>query len=240
MSRGRRIRRILLFLLVSFGPWAALRVPAVQDALLRFVETARGSGAAGVAMFVAGVVLGSALMLPFVLLTAFAGFIFGFAAGLPIALVGVVLGASLAFTIGRLAGRRLLAAWSAESPFGRTIEALMDEEGARVALLMRFTPFVPQNMMSYLFGATSLSASRFGLTTLLGLLPVTGLNVYLGSLVESAIVVLRGGVFPGGNVRAIAAVVGLAIAATTVLTTARMAKRQMEKIMREHRERAAT
>ena len=115
----------------------------------------------------------------------------------------------------------------------------MTEEGARVALLVRFTPFVPQNVMSYVFGATSLTVPRFALTTVLGLLPVTALNVYLGSLVESAIVVLRGGVFPGGNARAALAVAGLCIAGATVFTTARMAKRQMARITREHRERTA-
>ncbi len=122
------------------------------------------------------------LLLPGVLFTTGAGFVFGVAEGTVLVVLGTTLGSLLAFALGRrLLGRRARR-WLCRH--GR-LALLGDElagQGWRAVLLTRLIPFFPSKLANYLFGVLPFSVRDFGLGTLVGIIPYSLHNVYLGSL----------------------------------------------------------
>ncbi len=132
--------------------------------------------------------------LPSLPLDAAAGVAFGPWLGTLYAALGALAGALAAFGVARLLGRELV-----ERVAGGHINfcrACSDRLLARVVFLSRLLPFVSFDVISYGAGLTNMSATRFGLATFFGMLPVTFAAVYFGSLIafSRATVLLIGAV----------------------------------------------
>jgi uncharacterized membrane protein YdjX (TVP38/TMEM64 family) len=147
--------------------------------LLRWIDTA---GLFGVLLFVLVYILAAVLMLPGVILTLAAGFLYGVIQGTVVVSVASTLGAGCAFLIGRYLARD----WVKRRMAGREALQAMDEavgrEGWKIVLLTRMSPAFPFNLINYAYGLTGVSFPKYFGATWLGMLPGTVLFVYLGSL----------------------------------------------------------
>jgi uncharacterized membrane protein YdjX (TVP38/TMEM64 family) len=168
----------------------ALDLDAQVIALLEWVD-ARGAAAA--LWFVALMALAVLLLLPGVLLTTGAGFVFGVVEGTTYVVVGTTLGACAAFLLARaLAGERADALLSRQ-PGLSTLRRGLALADARTVLLTRLVPFFPGKLSNYLFGLSAVRLRGFCAATLVGLIPFSLHNVYLGSLASSLLTLERSG-----------------------------------------------
>ncbi len=130
-------------------------------------------------LVMAGVVV---LMLPGVLFTTGAGFVFGVVEGTFYVVTGTTLGAALAFLIARyLFGQRARAFVTAHARL-RLVSDELTPHGWKIVLLTRLIPFFPSKVSNYFFGLTPFSLRGFIGGSLVGFVPFSILNVYLGSI----------------------------------------------------------
>jgi uncharacterized membrane protein YdjX (TVP38/TMEM64 family) len=123
------------------------------------------------------------LVLPGVLFTTGAGFVFGVVRGSIYVVTGTTLGAILAFLIARhLFGPRARRFIMARSKL-RVVSEELAPHGFRIVLLTRLIPFFPSKISNYVFGLTPFSLRGYAAGSLLGFIPFSVHNVYLGSIV---------------------------------------------------------
>ena len=112
---------------------------------------------------------------PTELVTAAAGFVYGFWLALPL-----LLAYWLAERFGRPLARRLVGTKRLERA-----EELMEMGGAATLLALRLIPLIPYNAICYAAGITRVPLGRYSWTTVVGITPLTALVAYLGSRLES-------------------------------------------------------
>jgi len=122
------------------------------------------------------------MLLPGILFTTGAGFVFGLVEGTIYVVFGTTLGAMLAFMIARhLFGER-----ATRFVLGHARLKLVSEEltsqSWKIVMLTRLVPFFPFKLSNYFFGLTSFSLRGFTGGTFLGIIPFSLHNVYLGSI----------------------------------------------------------
>jgi uncharacterized membrane protein YdjX (TVP38/TMEM64 family) len=148
--------------------------------LLHWVE-ARGAWAPLLFVLVMAVVV--VLLLPGVLLTTGAGFVFGVFQGTLYVVSGTLLGAVASFLI----ARHLFSERTGRFMRERSRLRLLGEEAVphawKVVLLTRLIPFFPSKLANYIFGLTPFSLRAYVAGSLIGFVPYSLHNVYLGSLV---------------------------------------------------------
>ena len=132
------------------------------------------------------------LLLPGIFLTTGAGFVFGVVEGTVLVVVGTAFGASLAFLIARyLLGKR-----ASGFIVGRSSLKVVSDEMARhdlkVVMLTRLIPLFPGKLSNYFFGLTKFSFKGFVLGSVIGLIPFSLHNVYLGSIAADLASLSRG------------------------------------------------
>lgn len=143
----------------------------------------RSLGTAGVALLLGLMVAHAVIFYPSEIVTATAGYIYGFAPALGLVLGGWLLTALLSYALGRTVGGPLL-----RSLLGRRFAKLeQGVAGGGVSLLLagRLIPVVPFALLGYAAGATRVSLWRFSWTTVVGYLPLTAFVAYLGSNARS-------------------------------------------------------
>lgn len=148
-------------------------------ALLQWIEQQEAVAAVLFVLIMALVVV---LLLPGLFFTTGAGFVFGVVAGTFYVVLGTTLGAALAFLLARYCfGRR-----AADFVLARNRLHLLDREigshGFAIVLFTRLIPFFPSKITNYFFGLTSISFSRYLAASLLGFIPFSLHNVYLGAI----------------------------------------------------------
>jgi uncharacterized membrane protein YdjX (TVP38/TMEM64 family) len=163
----------LLALLIYLG---------VQDQLLHLLKWFDAQGAWAPLLFILIMAAVVVLVLPGVLLTTGAGFVFGVVEGTLYVVTGTTLGATLAFLIARyLFGQR-----ARKFIMHRTHLRLVSEEltphGWKIVLLIRLIPFFPSKISNYFFGLTPFSLRGYVGGSLLGFTPFSIHSVYLGSI----------------------------------------------------------
>jgi uncharacterized membrane protein YdjX (TVP38/TMEM64 family) len=122
------------------------------------------------------------LLLPGVLFTTGAGFVFGVVEGSLYVIVGTTLGATLAFLIARhLFGQRARQFVMARSRL-HVVSKELTPHGWKIVLLTRLIPFFPSKISNYFFGLTPFSLRGYVGGSLLGFIPFSVHSVYLGSI----------------------------------------------------------
>lgn len=122
------------------------------------------------------------LVFPGVLFTTGAGFVFGVVEGSIVVVLGTTLGAVLAFLIARyLFGQRARSFVMARAKL-QVVSEELTPHGWKIVLLTRLIPFFPGKISNYFFGLTQFSLSGFIGGSLLGFIPYSVHNVYLGSI----------------------------------------------------------
>lgn len=175
------------------APAVLLQFAAVRNALVGLAVMMQRGDARGLALYVGVYVTAVSLGGPFALFTTLAGFAFGPVKGLLLALPTASLAATAAFGVGRLLGRTRLGATLRENPRYPSLALVLGADGLRIATLLRLSPLMPQNLLTFFMALTPLRARDHTLATLVGLAPVTLMQVVLGSLVRDAATLVAGG-----------------------------------------------
>lgn len=147
--------------------------------LLRWVDA---TGAWAPLLFILIMAAVVVFLLPGVLLTTGAGLVFGVVEGSIYVVVGTTLGATMAFLIARyLFGQRARSFVLARAKL-RLLSDELSPQGWKIVLLTRLIPFFPSKVSNYFFGLTPFSLRGFVAGSLLGFIPFSVHNVYLGSI----------------------------------------------------------
>ncbi|MCG6658830.1 TVP38/TMEM64 family protein [Halomonas campisalis] len=165
--------------------WLVLRQLGMPDSLSpeALSQWLNSRGALGplllLGLMVMTVVVGPLPTLP---ITAAAGLAFGILPGALLAVSGSLAGALIAFFLARLLGRDLLRERFRDNP-------LFGAQGSQrllfvTVLLTRLIPIFSFALISYAAGVTAISAWRFALASVIGMLPMTLVFASLGQAFE--------------------------------------------------------
>ena len=147
--------------------------------LLRWVEA---QGFWGPVMFIIVMALVIVFLLPGVLFTTGAGFVFGVMEGTLYVVLGSTMGAAMACMFARpFCGRRAADFVRSQAKLNLVSQELTPN-GWKIVLLTRLIPFFPSKLSNYFFGLTKFSFQGYVVGTLIGFIPFSLHNVYLGSL----------------------------------------------------------
>ena len=150
--------------------------------VLQLLEWLDAQGAWGPLLFILVMMLVVVLLLPGVMFTTGAGFVFGVVEGTVYVVLGTTLGATLAFLIARyLFGARAARFILAHARLKLVSEELTPQDW-KIVLLTRLVPFFPFKLSNYFFGLTRFSLRGFVLGSFVGIVPFSLHNVYLGSI----------------------------------------------------------
>ncbi len=229
MNDGRKFSwKWLAILLVVVGLVVAARsfldVHGLLTGTLRLVDDL---GPWGPVLFVLLYVLATVLFVPGSILTLGAGVLFGVVRGSLLVSVASTLGATAAFLIGRYFARE----WVSEKIQGNSrfeaIDRAVAEEGWKIVGLTRLAPVFPFNLLNYAFGLTRVSLKDYVLASWIGMIPVTVLYVYVGSLVGD-LATLGTGQRSRTLAEWISLVLGLMVAGGVTFYITRIARRALE------------
>jgi uncharacterized membrane protein YdjX (TVP38/TMEM64 family) len=152
--------------------------------LLQWIEDLGSEAAVIFVVIMAAVVI---FLLPGVLFTWGAGFVFGLISGTVYVVVGTTFGAVIAFLISRyLLGDKAKGFIQSHAKIKLVNESLA-EDGLRVVTCIRLIPFFPSKLANYVFGLTPVKLRDYSLGTAIGIIPFSLHNVYLGSITSDLV-----------------------------------------------------
>ena len=173
---------MLLGFLVAATALGLLILFDAHEQVLQLLHWLDAQGGRALVMFVLIMALVMVLLLPGMLFTTGAGFVFGVVQGSVAVVLGTTLGAAAAFLIARyLFGERAARWLRARERLGPISEELA-AQGWKLVLLTRLVPFFPFKLSNYLFGLTPISLRGFVAGTFIGVIPWSVHNVYLGAI----------------------------------------------------------
>ncbi len=154
----------------------------IHHAIIDLLHWVDAQGIVGPVLLISLMALVVVLVLPGVLLTTGAGFVFGVVEGSIYIVLGTTLGAFIAFMVARY----LFGPYAADFVRRRNRLRLINEEmsanGWKIVLLTRLIPFFPGKLSNYFFGLTRFSWQGYLVGSLIGFIPFSVHNVYLGSI----------------------------------------------------------
>jgi uncharacterized membrane protein YdjX (TVP38/TMEM64 family) len=100
----------------------------------------------------------------------------------PLVVIAATIGAVLAFLVSRYLAREFVRTLLQRRTLFRALDRAIEQEGWKIVALFRLNPLVPFNLQNYFFGATAIGLRPYALATVLGIMPGTAVNVYLGTL----------------------------------------------------------
>jgi uncharacterized membrane protein YdjX (TVP38/TMEM64 family) len=169
------------------------------------------------AIYIVATVVG----LPAAILFLVAGTLFGFLKGVILVSIADTLGASACFLIGRTVARKQIKKWIAKRPQFAELDKAVAKKGWKIVFLTRLSPIVPSNILNYGFSLTKVRFWHYIFFSWLGMLPIIGLYVYLGSAGANF---ASGGNSPG---KIALQVLGLCATAGAVVYTTKLAKKTL-------------
>ena len=186
----------------------------------------REAGSAGVLVYVAVFALAAVCFVPGSILTVGAGVAYGLVWGTVIASLAGSAAATAAFVVARTFARERVARWVAGDPRVEALDAAIGDHGLKLVILVRLSPLIPFNLLNYALGVTRVRLRDYALGTFIGLLPVTLLYVYLGSLAGELAAIARGTATAGPMRHAVSAI-GLAATILATVHVTRLARRAL-------------
>lgn len=154
----------------------------IHEEVLHFLDWLDAQGIMGPLLFIVLMMLVVVFLLPGVMFTTGAGFVFGVVEGTICVVVGSTLGSMLSFLIARY----LLGDRASKYVMRHAKLKLVSEEftshGWKIILLTRLVPFFPFKLSNYFFGLTQFSLRGFIVGTFIGIIPLSLHSVWLGSI----------------------------------------------------------
>jgi len=204
---------------------AAVFVPAAPWAAGLF-EWLAHAGPAGVVIYAAVFAVAAVCLVPGSILTVGAGVAYGLVWGTLIASIASAAAATAAFLVARTIARRRVARWAAADPRFAALDAAIGDDGLKLVILVRLSPLIPFNVLNYALGLTRVRLRDYALGSFLGMLPVTVLYVYIGSLAGQVVSLARG-TAQGGPLGHAVSALGLAATIAVTVYVTRLARRAL-------------
>jgi uncharacterized membrane protein YdjX (TVP38/TMEM64 family) len=139
-------------------------------------------------------------LLPSILFTLAAGFLFGPWIGGICVLIATSLGAISAFLISRYSFSARVKNYLRNHQKLKVINDELAHEGWKLILLTRLVPFFPLKLSNYFYGASSFTLTDFVTGTFFGIIPNTFFIVYIGSLAADMSMLVSGDLMRSPNV----------------------------------------
>jgi len=181
-------------------------------------------------LFIAIHALVVVLLLPGIVFTMGSGFLFGVVAGSFYVLISTCLGATVAFVLGRSVLNRPMQRLLAKRPRLQRILQVVQQRRWPVIALTRLMPFFPFKLSNYFFGASGFRLGSFIAGTAVGIIPITVLNVYFGSLAANLAMLDRRELAARGPIAWLLYGGGFVLSIAFALWLSRVARRELEKI----------
>ena len=222
-SKPRHLLRIATFAVILIGLFIATRFLPIGKYLTDFLEYVRSLGYLGYALFLVVYVAATVLMVPGLILTLGAGFVFGLLRGTILVSLSSVLGAVLAFLVGRYFARSFVEQKAQDYPKFAAVDRAVEDSGFKMVLLTRLSPLFPFNALNYLFGVTNVRLRDYFLASWIGMLPGTIMYVYFGTLAKNLADLARGK-YEGGTAEKVFLVAGLLVTIGVTVYVTRLAR----------------
>src|SRR6266513_6154560 len=132
------------------------------------------------------------LLLPGGILCVGSGFFFGLWWGFVVVFVGNSISAAISFAVSRWAGVRWLWRKLSRHPMLQALVPAVEREGWKFILLSQLHPFFPTSLINYFYGLTRIPFRTYMLWDSIGRAPGLFLYVYLGTLGQLGLNLVRG------------------------------------------------
>jgi uncharacterized membrane protein YdjX (TVP38/TMEM64 family) len=132
------------------------------------------------------------LLLPGGVLSVGAGFFFGLGWGFLIVFLGNAIAAAISFAFSRWFGRRWLSRRLSQNPTLKTLDPAVEREGWKIIFLSQLHPLFPTSLLNYVYGLTKIRFRTYMLWTAIGRTPGLFLYVYVGTLGQLGLNLVRG------------------------------------------------
>ena len=136
------------------------------------------------------------LLLPGGLLAVGAGFFFGLWWGFVIVFAGNIIATAVSFALSRSIARRWFRQKLAANQTLRALGPAVERESWKIILLSQLHPLFPTSLLNYIYGVTPISFGSYMLWASIGRIPGVFLYVYLGTLGQLAVRIVRGENYP--------------------------------------------
>ncbi len=176
------IRLVVISILFVTLVVAALVYFDAHEEILRLLDWLDAQGIWGPLLFILLMMIVVVFLLPGVLFTTGAGFVFGVVEGTVCVVVGTTLGATLAFLGARYLFGERASQFVLRHARLRSVTEELTPRGWQIVLLTRLVPFFPFKLSNYFFGLTQFTLRGFMAGTFVGVIPLSLNSVYLGSI----------------------------------------------------------
>ena len=222
-----RLRVVLLVAALALLAVAVLTLP-VTEWLTTLLAWIREHREIAWGAFIALYIVAAVLLLPGLILTIAAGFIFGLPAGVVLVSLSSVLGATAAFLIGRFIARDWVATRVDGWRLFGALDAAIARRGFLIVLLVRLSPVFPFNLLNYALGLTAVRVRDYVLASWIGMFPGTVLYVWAGSFAQTLTAAAEGDV-ETGLAGQLLFVLGLVATLAVTIVVTRLARRELDR-----------
>jgi uncharacterized membrane protein YdjX (TVP38/TMEM64 family) len=136
------------------------------------------------------------LLLPGGILAVGGGFFFGLWWGFLVVFAGNFIAAAVSFGLSRSVAGRWFRRKLAGSPTLRALEPAVQHEGWKIVLLSQLHPLFPTSLLNYIYGMTRIPLRQYLFWASLGRVPGLFLYVYIGTLGQLGLRIIRGKSYP--------------------------------------------
>src|SRR5213075_2545558 len=156
---------------MGWGPWGAICYPLLFSAC-------------------------NIVLLPGGVLAVGGGFFFGLWWGFLIVLAGYIVSTAISFALSRFVARRWFQRKLSANRTLRTLGPAVERESWKMILLSQLHPLFPTSLLNYFYGLTRIRFSTYMLWASIGRIPGLFLYVYVGTLGQLAVRIMRGENYP--------------------------------------------
>lgn len=185
---------------VFVGAIVLIAVLSRSVPIIDFVDTLRTTvgrwGALGAACYPFILAACNILLLPGGILAVGGGFFFGLWWGFLLVFLGNVIAAGISFASSRWVANRWFRQRLSQAKTLRLIEPAVEREGWKIILLSQLHPLFPTSLLNYLYGLTTIRFGAYMLWASLGRIPGLFLYVYVGTLGQYGLRIIRGKQYP--------------------------------------------
>src|SRR2546428_4659998 len=136
------------------------------------------------------------LLLPGGILAVGGGFFFGLWWGFLIVFAGNVVATAISFALSRSIARRWFQRKLSRNPTVRALGSAVERESWKIILLSQLHPLFPTSLLNYFYGLTRIRFSSYMFWASIGRIPGLFLYVYVGTLGQLAVRIMRGENYP--------------------------------------------
>ena len=194
MSKSRRASYLRIAGLVgaiALLLWL-LRFPSVLNLIIAMQQHVMQWGAWSAILYPLLFALCNILLLPGGILCVGSGFFFGLWWGFLIVFIGNTISAAVSFALSRWVGERWFRQKLSRNAMVRALEPAVEREGWKIIVLSQLHPLFPTSLINYFYGLTRIPFRTYMLWVSIGRTPGLFLYVYLGTLGQLGLNLVRG------------------------------------------------